>query len=78
MSEEILKLAQECGWPEEAGEPECGSLNLEAFYRAAFNAGLKEAEMAAESITDDKDNSDSEKMGAEYVITAIRALELRP
>ena len=43
MSEEILKLAQECGWPEEAGEPECGSLNLEAFYRAAFNAGLNEA-----------------------------------
>ena len=50
---------------------------IESFYRAVFNAGLKEAEMAAESITDDKDNSDSEKMGAEYVITAIRALDLR-
>jgi hypothetical protein len=28
--EQVLAMAKEAGWPEEAGPVECGSLNLEA------------------------------------------------
>ena len=40
MNEEILKLAKECGWSLE-GIHRPIEQKLEAFYRAAYNAGLE-------------------------------------
>jgi hypothetical protein len=31
MNKDIIRMAQEAGWPEEAGVPDIGSMNLEHF-----------------------------------------------
>ena len=31
MNEDIIRMAREAGWPEEAGVPDTGSMNLERF-----------------------------------------------
>ncbi len=53
MTNEILKLAKECG----AGSTNNGTIviyqeGIEAFYRAAFNAGIEAAAKVCESQED--------------------------
>ena len=62
---EVLKLAKECGFKFHYDEIE----GLEAFYIAAFNAGLEAAaSRCADVATPD----------AYYIAEQIRALEMKP
>lgn len=83
MSGEILKLAKECGvdifFDSKFGSPDYYHANssipaLEAFYRAAFNAGLE----AAADAADKELEGDCSNATRDAVSDAIRALEMKP
>lgn len=65
MNEEIRKLAEECGVMKYYFKDE-----LEAFYKAAFNAGIEAAEKACEL-------GEGQSEYARYYLTQIRRLELK-
>lgn len=75
MNEEILKLAQECGIQinHRFGEIYTGNVQLEAFYRAAFNAGIE----AAAKVCDSRHSACMEPEIREVAIE-IRTLEIKP
>lgn len=69
MNDEILKLAKECGyWSGQTVE--MNEAGIEAFYRAAFNAGLE----AGAKVCDDNERW----INASHIGSLIRALEMRP
>ena len=69
MNEEILKLAKECGIFIPFERTDVGP-HMEAFYRAAFNAGLEAAAIECRNAAPTLDGSLCEE--------AIRALEMKP
>lgn len=79
MNDEILKLAQECGiqeWylgvPHNRSAIQCRHCDeLEAFYCAAFNAGIKKSAEHIEKYCHDDMTRPEEA-------AAIRALEIKP
>jgi hypothetical protein len=56
------------------------SLNIESFYRAAFNAGLEAAAKVCEERHDLKiaTTYDWTRQVGQYFVTAIYALEMKP
>lgn len=70
MNEDILKLADGCCKDKNFETYEFGDNELEAFYKAAFNAGIEAAEKACEL-------GEGQSEYARYYLTQIRRLELK-